>query len=377
MSAIRRNTAPAERSGDKELQHQIKLFKENEELKELANAVSVILVVLNKNRQIIYANKMFVSLLNLTESASILGKRVGEAVSCSSSGLVSSGCGASEFCQTCNAIEAIFESQLGVQSISECQIITQNNDALDWRVTATPYTPNGEMFTIFAIHDISHEKRRKILEKIFFHDVLNSAGGISGLSNYLQLSANTDEIREISQMIKRSADNLIEEIQAQQQLYAAENNDYILNLQVSNSLKILNELRDSYCNHEISGDKTIVISDQADDIDLVTDGVLLKRILGNMIKNALEASVPDGVVIINSSSGSGTITFTVHNSTYIERRLQLQLFKRSFSTKGAGRGIGTYSMKLFGEKYLKGRVWFKSLPETGTTFGIEIPTSFK
>jgi len=55
------------------------------------------------------------------------------------------------------------------------------------------------------------------------------------------------------------------------------------------------------------------------------------------------------------------------------KEIQLQLFKRSFSTKGIGRGIGTYSMKLFGEKYLKGRVGFESTEENGTTFFIEIP----
>jgi sensor histidine kinase regulating citrate/malate metabolism len=48
------------------------------------------------------------------------------------------------------------------------------------------------------------------------------------------------------------------------------------------------------------------------------------------------------------------------------------LFRRSFSTKGRGRGIGTYSMKLLGEKYLKGRVWFTSSPNAGTTFFIEV-----
>jgi sensor histidine kinase regulating citrate/malate metabolism len=50
----------------------------------------------------------------------------------------------------------------------------------------------------------------------------------------------------------------------------------------------------------------------------------------------------------------------------------MQLFQRSFSTKGTGRGIGTYSMKLFGEKYLEGRVDFESTRENGTTFFIEI-----
>jgi sensor histidine kinase regulating citrate/malate metabolism len=66
------------------------------------------------------------------------------------------------------------------------------------------------------------------------------------------------------------------------------------------------------------------------------------------------------------------VKFSVHNSKYIEPEVQNQLFKRSFSTKGVGRGFGTYSMKLFGEKYLKGKVWFESSPENGTTFFIEI-----
>ncbi|MCP4457600.1 MAG: sensor histidine kinase, partial [Cytophagales bacterium] len=60
------------------------------------------------------------------------------------------------------------------------------------------------------------------------------------------------------------------------------------------------------------------------------------------------------------------------NDKYIKPEVQNQLFKRSFSTKGAGRGFGTYSMKLLGEKYLNGKVWFESTIKDGTTFYIEI-----
>jgi sensor histidine kinase regulating citrate/malate metabolism len=48
--------------------------------------------------------------------------------------------------------------------------------------------------------------------------------------------------------------------------------------------------------------------------------------------------------------------------------VQLQLFQRSFSTKAADRGLGTYSMKLLSERYLKGQVWFTTSLEQGTTF---------
>jgi sensor histidine kinase regulating citrate/malate metabolism len=91
-----------------------------------------------------------------------------------------------------------------------------------------------------------------------------------------------------------------------------------------------------------------------------------------MIKNALEASLPDATVTISCAKSGEKIRFSVHNTTFIPRDIQLQLFKRSFTTKGVGRGLGTYSMKLLGEKYLKGKVGFESTEQNGTTFFIEI-----
>ena len=49
---------------------------------------------------------------------------------------------------------------------------------------------------------------------------------------------------------------------------------------------------------------------------------------------------------------------------------QLQVFNRSFTTKGQGRGLGTYSVRLLTERYLKGSVDFVSKPGTGTTFRV-------
>ena len=53
--------------------------------------------------------------------------------------------------------------------------------------------------------------------------------------------------------------------------------------------------------------------------------------------------------------------------------VQLQVFNRSFSTKGNGRGIGTYSIKLLCERYLKGKVSFVSSAEQGTIFKVTLP----
>ena len=56
--------------------------------------------------------------------------------------------------------------------------------------------------------------------------------------------------------------------------------------------------------------------------------------------------------------------------------VQRQVFNRSFTTKGKGRGLGSYAMKLLGERYLQGKVSFTTDPEEGTTFRIELPVSY-
>jgi len=52
-----------------------------------------------------------------------------------------------------------------------------------------------------------------------------------------------------------------------------------------------------------------------------------------------------------------------------------QVFRRSFTTKGKGRGLGTYSMKVLTERYLEGEIDFISEPDQGTTFYARYPVS--
>ena len=104
-----------------------------------------------------------------------------------------------------------------------------------------------------------------------------------------------------------------------------------------------------------------------------SDKTLLRRVLGNLIKNALEASEKDSTVSLGIEVFDSTIVFSVNNKSYMPKDIQLQIFQRSFSTKGTGRGIGTYSVKLLTEKYLHGTVSFFSTEEYGTTFYVTLP----
>lgn len=363
--------APAERESIRIVELQAKTFERNPLLSMIINTVSEMLVVLNDKRQIIVANDSFISTIGTGRNKLHTGKRVGEALNCINAFKTAGGCGTTEFCKTCATVNAVLEAKKSGKSEKECRIRTLNNDALDLRVKATQFQIESEMLTIFTLNDISNEKRKQTLERVFFHDILNSAGGISGLSGLMPEINNQNEIKEIAGMINKASENLINEIQSHRYLMAAESGELSVEKHEIESFNVLKDLADLYSKHEIFS-KYISIHKESENIIVNTDGVLLRRIIGNMIKNALEASLPNSVVTISSKKYGEKVRFSVHNQNYIPREIQLQLFQRSFSTKGSGRGIGTYSMKLLGEKYLKGRVDFISTPESGTTFFIEL-----
>ena len=95
------------------------------------------------------------------------------------------------------------------------------------------------------------------------------------------------------------------------------------------------------------------------------------NLLNNMVKNALEAGT--GIVTIDCRQEDNKTRVSVHNAEVIPEKARFQLFQPSFSTKGTGRGFGTYSIKLLTERYLAGKVGFTSSEGDGTTFFIKIP----
>ena len=357
----------------KELEYQIKLFSDKNIFSDLIDSTHSYLVVLNEYRQLVYANKAFKdSSLNKDEYM-IYGKRPGELFNCQNAFLTPTGCGTSDFCDTCGALKVILSSLNGSEDVQECRIIQKDtHDAIDLRVWARQLKIDEQIFSIFSFVDISHEKRRAALERIFFHDVLNSACGISG---YLSLfnDSSHEEIDEMVPVVSGLIDKLLGEIKSQRDLSHAENAELIVKYQNCNSLKIIKDLNNLYDKISVYENKKIEIFQNCETIDFITDESLVSRVLSNMIKNAFENTSKGGIVKIGCYLSKDKVRFYVNNAGYIPQIIQQQIFQRSFSTKGIGRGLGTYSMRLITERYLKGNVFFTTTELEGTTFIAEYP----
>jgi signal transduction histidine kinase len=210
-----------------------------------------------------------------------------------------------------------------------------------------------------------------VLQRVFFHDVLNTAFCISAYTH--SLKNDQKNIEDACNLLKYLSDELIEEINAQRDLLAAESGDLNVLDEPVAVLQLLEELRLKYLkNPEAEGRKVELCS--VWDGTIQTDRRLLRRVLSNMLKNGLEATDPGQTVTLSCTESGDSAAFTVHNREVMPLDVQLQIFQRSFSTKGeAGRGIGTYSIKLLGEQYLGGKVEFTSREPEGTSFVLTVP----
>jgi signal transduction histidine kinase len=365
-----------ERASLEEIRRQAQHLTGHTVPRQLLEATPSIVLVLNRERQVIYANQSTLGMLGLDSADSILGLAYGEALDCVHAFETQEGCGRTEFCKTCGAASAISSSQRGQAAVEEWRITRQQDedtDAFVLRVWTTPLEIEGEWFTVFACIDVSHEMRRRALERIFFHDVLNTAGMLMGAAELMPEIDDPEAVKQLEQKVRRLTWRLINEIKAQRDLTEAENNELSINLAEIGSLEFLHQIGGMYMTQIAAAGKHVHIAESAEDVAFVSDPTLLGRVIGNMVKNALEASQPGQTVTLGSRVVGGKVELWVHNAAFMPKEVQLQVFQRAFSTKGAGRGLGTYSMKLLSQRYLRGDVSFTSSEEEGTTFRARYP----
>lgn len=369
--------APAERTDKEEIERERKEILDHV-LKDpftcrIVDSVMEIVMILDKNRQVVFTNEALHKLLGSKDGSEFRGLRPGEVFHCVHSDEMKAGCGTSEHCRKCGAVISILSAQEGKLDNEECTVVQRGTDnAIELAVSAVPLDVDGERYTLFVILDVSDQKRREAMERIFFHDVLNTSAILSGLAEILQMGKD-DKFPDLRGSIYKTTMRLIEELQAQRALALAEKGELCPHAEHIHSHDVIQDTIKGYASHDIAKDKALELDASSENIELDIDPTILHRVVGNMIKNALEASKRGEHVRVGSLKKNGFAEFWVHNDAVMPEDVQLQVFKRSFTTKGKGRGLGTYGIKLLTERYLKGEVGFESSQGKGTTFFARYP----
>ena len=352
------------------------MFASFEYLGEVLDACPFVAIVLNERQQIVFFNRALHALTGPIPQNRLVGMRWGEALHCEWA-VEGEDCGDSEACKTCGAFLAIGDGLDGIYGTRECRFV-QNVDGktewLDLSVAISPAFVKHERFLVCTVRDISHEKRKAVLEKIFFHDALNSATAVDFLATMLKTMVAGDA-SALAQMIGACANELVDEIQSQQQLIAAEKEELAVNPVTLSTKALIRSIVERYRVLAPAKGRQIEIDDASDDVAMNTDDSILRRVVDNMVKNALENSQAGETIRIGCRDAGREVELWVHNPGLMGEGVESQIFQRSFSTKGLGRGLGTYSMRLLSERYLQGTVTFRSTAAEGTTFTARYPKS--
>jgi hypothetical protein len=368
--------APAERSTAKDIERRKKLVADSvfrdPTTRTMLNAVFDIVLILDKNRQAVFANTSLQKFLGIANIDSVLGYRPGEIFDCVHAYSVDTGCGTTDFCKFCGAVKSILIAQEGRYDVEECVVMKKDGSAVDLAVAAAPIRAGGDGFVFFAIRNISDQKRRELLEGVFFHDVLNVASIIWTATEMLKIG-HKEKQEELIDKIHMATLRLIDEVKSQGNLSKAERSELAVDIREIKAMDMMGQAVSLYKDFGTSRGVRIEIEAESEDVAFKSDFILLRRVLGNMIKNAIEAAEKGEVVKIGSKRSDDSVEFRVNNKTVMPPEISMNIFKRSFSTKGKGRGLGTYSIKIFTERYLHGKADFTSESGTGTTFFVSYP----
>ena len=106
---------------------------------------------------------------------------------------------------------------------------------------------------------------------------------------------------------------------------------------------------------------------------IVADADLLKRILGNLMINAVQAMPEGGKLSVHAYRDGGDYIITVKDTGVgIPEEAKSKLFTPLFTTKSRGQGFGLSVVKRMTEA-LGGTVTFESQEGEGTTFTVRLP----
>lgn len=209
------------------------------------------------------------------------------------------------------------------------------------------------------------------------HDINTPISAIkTGIVMLNQMGEKTEEEKEILQRMDNCATKIINIVNSMR--------NQIRNLGSDNSVKfkigdVVNDIK-IITYHEVAKNKSEVIVNIKDDLEIQGDPTKLGQVLTNLVVNAAQAYGPEhgGKVEVTVEKGpkSMAIIKVADYAGGLDPKIAPYIFKNILTTKGtAGTGLGLYLAYSVIKGNFNGDITFDTAEGEGTTFYIAIPRS--
>lgn len=299
-------------------------------------------VVLNEQRQVLFANRVLLDAFCVETEEEALGLRPGEAFHCAHAVTAPSGCGTAVSCRYCGAMTALneaFAGKVATHAVSLTTEQTHRHQSAEFELTVVPLSHEGQRVFLCFVRDTSDRLRRESYERVFYHDILNLAGLVSSYAAYiLDNSIGEAETGEILRRISAISEALVEEINHQRVITAADVHQLHVNPVSTDVGAVLAKTAGFFCSQSQYKGKEIKLNCKTDKHIIVTDPLILRRVVSNMIKNALEASVPGDVITLDCRRDGIFTVVSVHNPLVMPEEIRTAFSRGRFPPKAKGAG---------------------------------------
>lgn len=206
------------------------------------------------------------------------------------------------------------------------------------------------------------------------HEIKNPLTPMKLSVQFLQRAMN-DGNQDMDVMIKRFSENLVVQIDTLSNI-ATEFSNFAKMPNANNAVINLQTVLKNAAEFYDAEDETRIIYNESDKTMLVyADKEQLLRVFSNLLKNAMQAiAIPaKGLVTITvNDEGDNFFIAISDNGSGIADEQREKIFKPNFTTKSTGTGLGLAMAKQIVEN-AKGKLWFESQVNVGTTFFVSLP----
>ncbi|BCS90001.1 sensor histidine kinase [Pseudodesulfovibrio sediminis] len=224
------------------------------------------------------------------------------------------------------------------------------------------------------------EELRADVELITRHDLkaplIGVLNGIQYLTNYTPV---TDDQKDMLKDMRSALDTGLDMINRSLDIYKIETGKYTYVPEDIDVINITRRVMRNVSGEAQANDVELQLTrsgkpvGSSDSLTLQAEETLLYSLLGNLIKNAIEASDISDTVSIAIDDDDANVSFTIHNTMPVPEAIQDSFFnKYTTANKRTGTGLGTYSARIMTE-VMNGTITMRSSNEEGTTITVTLP----
>lgn len=373
------------------------------ELRAIYDTAPVLMAVIDRQRNLVYANSAFTSFTGVPEKELIGGRACG-VFGCINSFDDAKGCGFGPECSNCGLLKAIqdtFETGRTNKDIEYHTTLVSTSGIKDvWLLGATaPIVFADKQLLLLNFIDISDRRKAEaeILEKnatlselnatkdrffsIIAHDLRSPFSGILGFSelmleqiqakNYNGIEQYASNILKSSRRMMDLLTNLLEWARSQTGMikYVPVDIDFVT------FIKEIVSIFD-----ETSAKKSVtILTEIPHGLQISADAHMIGTVLRNLISNAVKFSARGGKIMVSATEAPSEVVISVKdNGIGIEKSRLTKLFnpETNRATPGTdhemGTGLGLILCKEFVEKH-GGKIWAESPEGEGAIFSFTVP----